>query len=79
MILMISLISSFEINKENPFLALAASFLLVFLSNLFIASEVKLFNNPGKLSLTKVISTFISMFCLNYLNKNQKIHQIELC
>ena len=36
-ILIISLISSFEINKVNPFLALTAPLPLIFLSILFIA------------------------------------------
>ena len=51
MILIISFISSFKINKVNP--ALAAPFPLIFLSNLFIAFEVKLLTNPGELSLGK--------------------------
>ena len=51
MILIILFISSFKINKVNP--ALAAPFPLIFLSNLFIAFEVKLLTNPGELSLDK--------------------------
>ena len=51
MILIILFISSFKINKVNP--ALAAPFPLIFLSNLFIAFEVKLLTNPGELSLGK--------------------------
>ena len=62
MILIISFIFSFEINKVNPFLALTAPFPLIFLSNLFIAFEVKLLTNPGKLSLAKEISIFVSAF-----------------
>ena len=46
-----SFISSFEINKINPFPALTATFLVLSLSNLCIALEVKLLTNPGKLSL----------------------------
>ena len=49
-ILIISCISSFEINKVNPFPALTAPFPLILLSNLFIAFEAKLLTNPGKLS-----------------------------
>ena len=52
-ILIISFMSSFEINKVNPFPALTAPFSLIFLSNLFIAFEVQLLTNPGKLSLAK--------------------------
>ena len=50
MILIISCISAFEINKVNPFPALTAPFPLILLSNLFIAFEAKLLTNPGKLS-----------------------------
>ena len=50
MILIISFISSFKINKVNPVPALTVSFPLIFLSNLFIAFEIKLLTNPGKLS-----------------------------
>ena len=62
MIFVISFISSFEINKVNLLPAIAASFPLIFLSNSFIAFEVKLFTNPGKLSLAKGIATFVSAF-----------------
>ena len=51
MIFITSFISSFVINKVNPFLALTTPFRLTFLSNLFIAFEIKSFNNPGKLSI----------------------------
>ena len=60
LISIISFISSFEINKVNPLPALAATFPLIFLSNLFIAFEVKLRTNPGKLYLAKGIAIFIS-------------------
>ena len=53
MILLISFISSIEINKINHFPVLTAPFPLIFLSNLFIASEAKLLIDPGKLSLAK--------------------------
>ena len=51
MILIISFISSFEINKVNTFLALTDPFPLIFLSNLFIGFEVKLLTTPGRLCL----------------------------
>ena len=51
-----------EINKVNPFPALTAPFPLIFLSNLFIAFEIKLLTNPGKLSLAKGIAMFVSAF-----------------
>ena len=54
--------SSFEINKVNPFPALTAPFLLIFLSNLFIAFELQLLTNPGKLSLAKGKTIFVSVF-----------------
>ena len=54
--------SSFEINKANPFPALTAPFRLIFLSNLFIPFEVKLLTNPGRLSLAKGIAIFVSDF-----------------
>ena len=41
MILIIAFISSYEINKVNPFPALPSLFPLIFLSNLFIAFEAK--------------------------------------
>ena len=49
-------------NKANPYPALTALFPLIFLSNLFIVFEVKLFTNPGKLSLAKGIAIFVSSF-----------------
>ena len=62
MILIILFILSFEINKINPFIALAAAFPLIFLLNLFIAFEAKWLTNPGKLSLAKGIAIFFSVF-----------------
>ena len=62
--LIIPFIYSFKINKLNPFPALTAPFPLIFLSNLFIATEVKLLTNPGKLSLAKEIAIFVSAFFL---------------
>ena len=46
-ILIISFVSSFEMYKVNLFPTLAASFPYIFLSNLFIAFEVKLLTNTG--------------------------------
>ena len=49
-------------NKVNPFPTLTAPFPLVFFSNLFIAFEVILLVNPGKLSLVKRIAIFVCAF-----------------
>ena len=57
MIMIISFISIFEI---NIFPALTAPFLLIFVSNLFIALEVKLLTNPDRLFLAKRMATFVS-------------------
>ena len=62
MILISSFVSSFEVNKVNPFLALKAPFPLIFLSSLFIEFQAKLLTNPGKLSLAKGIATFVRCF-----------------
>ena len=59
MILILSLLSSFEISKVNPFHAFTAPSLLICLSNLFIAFEAKLLSNAGKLSLTKEKAIFV--------------------
>ena len=61
-IFVISFISSFKINKINPFPALKAPFPLTFLSNLFIAFEIKLLTNPDKLSLAKGSAIFVNAF-----------------
>ena len=77
MILIISFLSSFEINKVYSFPALRAPSTLVFLSNLFIAFEAKLLTNPGKLSLAKgIASSVIIFFYLKYLRYYEKIHLI---
>ena len=65
MILIISFLSSFKINKVNLFPALTAPFPVIFLWNLFIPFEVKLLTNPDKLSLAKGVATFVSAFFLN--------------
>ena len=49
-------------DKVNPFLVLTAAFPINFMSNLFIALEVKLLTNPGKLPLAKGIATFVRAF-----------------
>ena len=71
-ILIILFISSFEINKVNFFPALTGPFPLIFLSNLLIAFEVKLFTNPGKFSLAKGIAIFISAFFPKLPNQEPK-------
>ena len=70
MIWISSIISSFKISKVDPFPALTARFPLVFISDLLIAFEVNLSTNPGKISLVKVIATFVSAFLSK--NANQK-------
>ena len=62
MMLIMSFISSFEINNVNSFSAPTATFPHIFLSNLFIAFEAKLLNNPGKLSLAKGTAISVSAF-----------------
>ena len=78
-IFIISLMCLVEINEVNCLFSLIASFLLIFLSNLFIAFEVRYITNPSKLSLAKGIVTCASaFFSLNLTAKSQKIHLIEL-
>ena len=72
MILVILFISSFEINKVNPFPALTALFLLIFVSNLFTAFKAKLVTSPNNLSLAKQIATFVSSFFPNLFNQEPK-------
>ena len=59
-IILISFISSFEINEANPFPALTAPFPLIFRSYLFIALGIELLTNPVKLSPAKGIAIFVS-------------------
>ena len=59
-------------NKVNSFPALTAPFPLIFLSNLFIAFEVRLLTSPGKLSLAKGIATFVSAFFPKFANQEPK-------
>ena len=72
MILIISFISSFEINKVNPFPALTAPFPLMFLSILFIAFEAKLLTNTNKLSLAKEIVRSVSGFSAKFPKEEPK-------
>ena len=58
MILIISFISSLEINKVIPFLYLGTLFPLISISNLFNGFEIKLLNNSDKLSVANRIATF---------------------
>ena len=53
---------SSKINKVNRFPALTAPFPFIFLSNLFIAFEVKLLTNPGKSSLAQGKAIFGNAF-----------------
>ena len=72
MILIISFIFSFEVNKVNPFPALTGPIPPIFLLNLFIAFEDTLLTNPGKSSLVKRITTFTSDFLPKLLNQEPK-------
>ena len=72
MILIISFIFSFEINKVNPFAALTTAFPLTFLSVLFIAFEAKLLINPGKSYLPKGTARSVSAFLPKLPNKEPK-------
>ena len=71
-VIIISFISSFKVNKVNPFPNLTAPFLLIFLSNLFIALDVKLLTNLVKLSLANRITTFVSAFFPKLPNQGPK-------
>ena len=59
-------------SKVNPFPALTSPFPLIFLSNLFIAFEVKLLTYPGKLSVAKGIATLVSAFFSKFPNHEPK-------
>ena len=72
MILIISLIFPFKINKVNTFPPLTVPFPLVFLSNLPIAFEVKLLTNPAKISLAKGIAIFVSALFPKLPNQEPK-------
>ena len=72
MIIIISIIFSFEKDKVNPSPPLTAPFPLIFLSNLFIAFEAKLLTNPGKLSLAERIATFVSACLPKLANQEPK-------
>ena len=62
--------SSFEVNKGNPFPTLTSPFPLIFPWNLFIAFEAKLPTNPGKLSLAKGRATFASAILPKLVNQD---------
>ena len=72
MILIISLISSFEKNKVSPFPALTAAFPLIFLPNLLIAFQAKLLTNCGRLSLAKGIARSVNTFLPKLPKKEPK-------
>ena len=71
---------SFEINKVNSFPALTAIFPFIFLPSLSITLEVafeaKLFNNPGKISLAKGKTIFVSISLPNALPRLFKLPNI---
>ena len=71
MILIIVFKSSFEMNKVNPFPALITLLPLFFL-NLFIAFDVILLTNPGKLFLAIGIATIGSDFLSKLSRKEPK-------
>ena len=58
--------------KVNLFPALTAPFSLIFLSNLFIAFEIKLLTNPGNSSLAKGIAMFVSALFPKLPNQEPK-------
>ena len=72
MIAIISFISSFEINKINPFPTQTAPFPLIFLLIVFFLFETKLLTNPGKLSFAKGIAPFVSAFFPKLANQDSK-------
>ena len=72
MILIISFTYIFEIYIVNLFPALATPFHLFLFSDLFLAFEVKLFTNPGKLSLAKGIAMFVNAFFPKLPNQEPK-------
>ena len=71
-ILIILFISSFKINTVNLFPALTVLFPLIFLSNLFIALEIKFVTNRGKLSIAKGIAIFASAFFPKLASRESK-------
>ena len=71
-ILIILFISSFKINTANLFPALTVLVPLIFLSNLFIALEIKFVTNRGKLSVAKGIAIFASAFFPKLASRESK-------
>ena len=80
-ILIISFISSFEINKLTPLPALTAHFPHIFLPNLSItfgvAFEAKLLTNTGMLSLAKGIAKYVMTYLSNFSPILPKLHPNE--
>ena len=75
MLLIISVIFSFKINKPFPwtFFCSNSSFPLIYFSFFkFIAFEIILLTYPGKLSVVKGIATFASAFLPKLPNKELK-------
>ena len=72
MILVVSSISSFEMNKVNPVSALTAHHLLIFLSTFSVTEEGALVANLDKTFLTKrtvrSISDFLHKFLVIFLD-----------
>ena len=60
------------IKRRLVYSCLTAPFPLIFLSNLFIAFEVELRTNPGKLSLAREIAIFVSAFFPKLPNQKAK-------
>ena len=83
MILIISFISSFEMNKANPFPVLTARFPLILLSKVFMAFEAAfetaLLTDPDNLSLAKEEAKYVTTFLRNLSKQEPKnSHQTEL-
>ena len=76
MLLIISVIFSFKINKPFPwtFFCSNSSFplIIIFFFFKFIAFEIILLTYPGKLSVVKGIATFASAFLPKLPNKELK-------
>ena len=62
MVLIISFISSFDMNKVNHFPAITGSFPLIFILNSFIEFKAKLLTSSSNLSLAKRIARSASIF-----------------
>ena len=71
-LIIILFISSFKINTVNLFPAPTVLVPLIFLSNLFIALEIKFVTNRGKLSVAKGIAIFASAFFPKLASRESK-------